>query len=1085
MAMFVLVNTLSITLEHTRDSAFGQVWSSDSRYFLFHAILEMVDLALSLCFCVELMVKVVSFGPVTYFTQLPNIFDVVVISLSMSLFADTLQDCQCKLYFNGPTYIGACPSVSKYSMLRVFRLVRIIKIFRAFPSITEQMNIILGMLPGVAAAYLLLAIAVIVFSILGTALFGGLLMDAVGVDDFYITPGSRIYAEMQGSSSSNFSLTKRLGIIGAQNRMLTNGSWHVNWQVQYVSGFSPGFRVLGSGIVTLPSQDNLTLPRILGYSPRTSFDTLLQGIVCVFHIIGSGGWLLMAGMVNAMGWSSAAYFYSLILVGRLLVCNLIIAVIIHKYNEHVASRQSTITPAQRMPHLVPPRVLRRKSSIELALMSVWNLLFRRTDKIAQQQRLKQAALDQLLPQGKLRAKELGRSIWVRKSDILAWIYEEDLQREQAEAAVKKKKLIKNLRALPVVGGREQGQFVEGIVVGYEEPREDLSLPPSYGANQKGTYRVFFRAANGIPRDFEKSWNPAELNQILKGQEDIDFLQKELVIQRSLDPAVLGKRLAANLEEAIKLLNAQLENIKNEEARLRGWKELQEEVLKSKSTFTTGRVMHLLERERPNVAEPLRLTTPTVSNISAGIGTAVGPALSTELTMKGEKALTGRQAPGEVHAAARRIISRKEEAVEMGKFRKLDMNDVHQLHDPEHTANKDFSYYAIESHRLQEKISSLRRRQAELTEGVLTGLSCCVFKPLDPTRRRAAAIMVSPIFGGMMNLTIVASCICLLVDRPFLPAQQSSSLMKANLAFNFCFVVEAVIKMVALGERGYLRDAWNRLDLFIVTISLVDTILTFFEVGNAAALGAFKTMRVFRAVRPLRIIFKSGSGGLQIISSAVTMSLHRILLVFGLTWTALTIFAIIGMQLLGGNLGACSDVDVAYRLNCVGPDPFLSSEEGVGIPRQWSVRPRNFDWIGAAFVSVVSLATHDDLPGLYFDAVDSAGDDNTGPYENSRQWLAIYFIPLIVICSLFFINLFIGVMADAYQNAANEHAKTVAASEDSAAARRKRTLKREDLPMMLDASSDESAGGLELTIRALRRNFRSPVDVHRAVQCGEN
>ena len=85
-----------------------------------------------------------SFGPVAYFTSPANLFDVVVISLSMSIFYDTLQDCRCKLYFEGSTFVGVCPSVSKYSMLRVFRLVRIVKILRAFPTVSEQVSAVLG-----------------------------------------------------------------------------------------------------------------------------------------------------------------------------------------------------------------------------------------------------------------------------------------------------------------------------------------------------------------------------------------------------------------------------------------------------------------------------------------------------------------------------------------------------------------------------------------------------------------------------------------------------------------------------------------------------------------------------------------------------------------------------------------------------------------------------------------------------------------------------------------------------------------------------------------------------------------------------
>ena len=594
--------------------------------------------------------------------------------------------------------------------------------------------------------------------------------------------------------------------------------------------------------------------------------------------------------------------------------------------------------------------------------------------------------------------------------------------------------------------------------------------------------MLFRAAGGaIPRDFERAWGALELNQLLYQQRDIDLLQKEMAVQGAMDPAVLGKRLAENLEDAIRLLDAQLAELRREEARLKGWRELQNEVLRAKSTYATGRIMHLLEKERPNVAQPLRLTTPTAAPLAPAprpgpyapapavpsvLALRPAPPLSTAPAVDRTAHVSDRPGPEMSRSAARRIIASRDEMEARGGFRRLDMNDVHRLHDSGYDRERDFSYYVIEAHRLQEKIALLRQRQTELTVGVLTGRSCCFLKPLNPTRRRAAAVMSSPFFTGYMNLIIVASCACLVVDRPYLPAAQSASLQDANLFFNLCFVVEAGIKIVALGEQGYLRDAWNRLDLFIVLISGVDTVLSFLPGSNTAALGAFKTMRIFRAVRPLRIIFKSGSGGLQIILSAVGSSLQRIVLVVGLTWIALTVFALIGMELLSANLGVCSDVDVAFRGDCVGPDPFLSTEDGVTIPRNWTVRPRNFDWIGAAFVSVLSLATHDDLPSLYTDAVDSTGDDNYGPYEYGREWLAAYFVPLIIACALFFINLFIGVMANAYTLAADDFAAR--AADGAAGARRQRTLTRADLPPLMDEEEEE---GEERSVRALRRNFR--------------
>eukprot|EP01052_Picozoa_sp_SAG31_P008202 SAG31_NODE_408_length_16015_cov_77.203569_6_plen_51_part_00 len=44
----------------------------------------------------------------------------------------------------------------------------------------------------------------------------------------------------------------------------------------------------------------------------------------------------------------------------------------------------------------------------------------------------------------------------------------------------------------------------------------------------------------------------------------------------------------------------------------------------------------------------------------------------------------------------------------------------------------------------------------------------------------------------------------------------------NFTFLCTFTVEAILKMIAFGLRGYVDDSWNRMDLFIVIVSPNDT-----------------------------------------------------------------------------------------------------------------------------------------------------------------------------------------------------------------------------------------------------------------------
>jgi hypothetical protein len=58
------------------------------------------------------------------------------------------------------------------------------------------------------------------------------------------------------------------------------------------------------------------------------------------------------------------------------------------------------------------------------------------------------------------------------------------------------------------------------------------------------------------------------------------------------------------------------------------------------------------------------------------------------------------------------------------------------------------------------------------------------------------------------------------------------------------------------ENAYLDDSWNRLDGFLVLISVVDFILARTQVDAGPIMRVLKIMRILRALRPLRVINKA-------------------------------------------------------------------------------------------------------------------------------------------------------------------------------------------------------------------------------------
>jgi len=67
----------------------------------------------------------------------------------------------------------------------------------------------------------------------------------------------------------------------------------------------------------------------------------------------------------------------------------------------------------------------------------------------------------------------------------------------------------------------------------------------------------------------------------------------------------------------------------------------------------------------------------------------------------------------------------------------------------------------------------------------------------------------------------------------------------------------VIKVIAfgliIGSDAYLKNGWNRIDFFLVVMSIVDIIITLVAENDVKILSLLKIMRLLRTLRPLRAI----------------------------------------------------------------------------------------------------------------------------------------------------------------------------------------------------------------------------------------
>jgi len=327
-------------------------------------------------------------------------------------------------------------------------------------------------------------------------------------------------------------------------------------------------------------------------------------------------------------------------------------------------------------------------------------------------------------------------------------------------------------------------------------------------------------------------------------------------------------------------------------------------------------------------------------------------------------------------------------------------------------------------------------------------SLMIFGPDNSFRRGCQKVMMSESFEAFIMACILISSATLAFDTPKASKGLKDVLQICDAIFLAIFIFEMFVKVVAIGftdsppslvtatkpgdlsqmwqnspparmmgvkveipitsqtwEENYLKQAWNRLDFFIVAVSVLDAVLS-------DVFPALSILRLGRALRPLRIINKQKE--MKVVINSLVKALFPVSSVVILGSAVLLVFGILGLTFFIGLFWQCNDGDMPGKSACMGNyrgNGFLS-------PRSWYKLDQNFDDIWAASMALFELSTMDSWENAMFFAMDITGEDSQ-PVLDSSPWWAIYFIAFIFIGSLMMTQIFVAVIIDTYSNAQGE------------------------------------------------------------------
>mmetsp|Transcript_8879 Transcript_8879/g.23151 ORF Transcript_8879/g.23151 Transcript_8879/m.23151 type:complete len:1940 (-) Transcript_8879:70-5889(-) len=178
-------------------------------------------------------------------------------------------------------------------------------------------------------------------------------------------------------------------------------------------------------------------------------------------------------------------------------------------------------------------------------------------------------------------------------------------------------------------------------------------------------------------------------------------------------------------------------------------------------------------------------------------------------------------------------------------------------------------------------------------------------PRNPFRRFLFDIANHPYFEWVTTSVIVANVLTMTLKTHDEHDCFTAVKVWINISFTIIFILEAVIKIIALGPRWYVRDGWNVFDFSVAILSCVSvgfdvsskaytcdpalkTGVTTDNVPALQVLRAFRIARVFRLVRRAR--------GLRNMIQTLIVSIPALGNIMGLIGIFTIIFAVLGNTL---------------------------------------------------------------------------------------------------------------------------------------------------------------------------------------------
>ncbi|KAM9210658.1 voltage-dependent T-type calcium channel subunit alpha-1H [Dugong dugon] len=231
------------------------------------------------------------------------------------------------------------------------------------------------------------------------------------------------------------------------------------------------------------------------------------------------------------------------------------------------------------------------------------------------------------------------------------------------------------------------------------------------------------------------------------------------------------------------------------------------------------------------------------------------------------------------------------------------------------------------------------------------------------------IVDSKYFNRGIMVAILVNTLSMGVEYHEQPDELTSALEISNVVFTSLFALEMLLKLLACGPLGYIRNPYNIFDGVIVVISVWEIIGQ--ADGGLSVLRTFRLLRVLKLVRFMPALRRQLVVLMKTMDNVATFCMLLMLFIF--------IFSILGMHLFGCKFS-------------------LKTDTGDTVPDR-----KNFDSLLWAIVTVFQILTQEDWNVVLYNGMAS-----------TSSWAALYFVALMTFGNYVLFNLLVAILVEGFQ-----------------------------------------------------------------------